>query len=460
MPGPGLEGYLFPDTYRFAPGVPLEEVLGAMVARYKEVWTPERVALREAAGLTEGEMVTLASIVQAEARLQDEMPTIASVYRNRLNRGHLLQADPTVLYALGGPRARLLYAAMDSVADHPYNTYTHVGLPPGPIGSPGLAALDAALSPAETDFFYFVAHPDGTHVFSRTLDQHNRAVAQTRAEWDRLRREQARADPEPGSGGWRVTLPEALRLIVITDEELAAPRSVDWVVEEVPESRREGHTTQGQIRVRPDPARASPSASGSNPRWGALFFVNDRLDIALAASADGVHLGPDDLPVHAARRASPSGFLIGASADQPEVAKRLQAEGADYIGCGAVFPTSTKKDAGEVVGVEGLARVVAAVDIPVVGIGGVDPGGARRVARETTAAGIAVIGAVMAARDPGSAARKLLEPFQGGPVAPGERRVGTRGSVSTFPPPGKRRRPWPSKAKTSSHGPLRSGRAM
>jgi UPF0755 protein len=165
-----------------------------MVARYKEVWTPERVALREAGGLTEGELVTLASIVQAEARLQDEMPTIASVYRNRLNRGQLLQADPTVLYALGGARTRLLYAAMDSVADHPYNTYTHAGLPPGPIGSPGLAALDAALSPAETDFFYFVAHPDGTHVFSRTLDQHNMAVAQTRAEWDRLRREQAQAE--------------------------------------------------------------------------------------------------------------------------------------------------------------------------------------------------------------------------------------------------------------------------
>ena len=213
-------------------------------------------------------------------------------------------------------------------------------------------------------------------------------------------------------------LPEALRLIVITNEELAAPRSVDWVVEEV----LKAGVRAIQLRDKSASARTLLEQAlrlrDQTHRWGALFFVNDRLDIALAASADGVHLGPDDLPVHAARRASPSGFLIGASADQPEVAKRLQAEGADYIGCGAVFPTSTKKDAGEVVGVEGLARVVAAVDIPVVGIGGVDPGGARRVARETTAAGIAVIGAVMAARDPGSAARKLLEPFQGGPVAP------------------------------------------
>jgi UPF0755 protein len=196
VPGPGLEGYLFPDTYRLAPGAPLREVLGAMVVRYQEVWTSERVAARVALGMSEGEVVTLASIVQAEARLGEEMPIIASVYHNRLHRGQALQADPTVLYALGGPRARLLYAAMDSVADHPYNTYTHAGLPPGPIGAPGLAALDAALSPAETEYFYFVAHPDGTHIFSSTLTQHNRAVAETRVEWDRLRREERQGQGE------------------------------------------------------------------------------------------------------------------------------------------------------------------------------------------------------------------------------------------------------------------------
>ena len=199
VPGPGLEGYLFPDSYYLAEGIPLREVLAAMIARYQEVWTPERVALREALGMTEGEVVTLASIVQSEARVRDEMPTIASVYHNRLAQGHLLQADPTVLYALGGPRARLLYAAMDSVADHPYNTYTHVGLPPGPIGAPGLRALDAALSPADTDFFYFVAHPDGYHLFSRTLAEHNRAVAETRRLWDRLRREQTQGQGDDPS---------------------------------------------------------------------------------------------------------------------------------------------------------------------------------------------------------------------------------------------------------------------
>jgi UPF0755 protein len=189
VPGPGLEGYLFPDTYRFAPGVPLAEVLRAMVSRYREVWTPDRETLMDSLGLTEGEVVTLASIVQAEARLQDEMPLVASVFHNRLSLGYPLQADPTVLYALGGSRPRLLYAAMDSVADNPYNTYTHPGLPPGPIGAPGLAALDAVLDPADSDFLYFVAHPDGSHVFSRTLSEHNRAVAEMRRLLERLRRE-------------------------------------------------------------------------------------------------------------------------------------------------------------------------------------------------------------------------------------------------------------------------------
>lgn len=189
VPGPGLEGYLFPDTYRFAQGVPLEDVLNAMVSRYRDAWTPERVAARDSLDMTEGEVVTLASIVQAEARLQEEMPLVASVYHNRLRLGYPLQADPTVLYALGGRRPRLLYAAMDSVADHPYNTYTHPGLPPGPIGAPGMAALDAVLSPAEADFLYFVAHPDGSHVFSSTLAEHNRAVIETRRLWEDLRRE-------------------------------------------------------------------------------------------------------------------------------------------------------------------------------------------------------------------------------------------------------------------------------
>lgn len=179
VPGPGLEGYLFPDTYLFAHGVSIGAVLRAMTARYRDVWTPERRSRLDELGMTEREIVTIASIVQAEARRVEEMPSIAGVYHNRLELGWLLEADPTVLYALGGYRERLLYAAIDSVADNPYNTYRQGGLPPGPIGAPGEAAIDAALHPTG-DFLFFVARPDGTHVFTRSLAEHNQARADIR----------------------------------------------------------------------------------------------------------------------------------------------------------------------------------------------------------------------------------------------------------------------------------------
>ena len=189
VPGPGLEGYLFPNTYRFAEGVPLEEILRTMTDAYRAYWTPQRRRRLDGLELSEREVVTLASIVQAEARVVDEMPSIASVYHNRVRRDWPLEADPTVLYALGGHRERLLFAAIDSVADNPYNTYRNPGIPPGPIGAPGAAALDATLQPAEEPYMFFVASPDGRHVFSRTLAEHNRAIA-------RVRRERSR-----GSGG-------------------------------------------------------------------------------------------------------------------------------------------------------------------------------------------------------------------------------------------------------------------
>lgn len=197
VPGPGLEGYLFPDTYRFAPGTPVPTIVRTLASRYREFWTPARRALLDSLEMTEREAVTLASVVQAEARVTAEMDTIASVYHNRLRRGMNLEADPTVLYALGGHRERLLYAAMDSVAEDPYNTYTHAGLPPGPIGSPGEAALEATLHPAETDYLYFVARADGTHDFSRTLAEHNRAVRRIRRRRRRIRSEWRPPDDPP-----------------------------------------------------------------------------------------------------------------------------------------------------------------------------------------------------------------------------------------------------------------------
>lgn len=188
VPGPTLEGYLFPETYRFAPGVALESVIRTMVEHYRRFWTEERLARARELGLTRREVTTLASIIQGEARRVEEMPTMSGVFHNRLRIGYLLQADPTVQYALGERRDRLLYSDIDAVADHPYNTYTQPGLPPGPIGVPGEAALIAALQPADVDYLYFVAHPDGSHTFTRSLAEHNRARIEARREWDALER--------------------------------------------------------------------------------------------------------------------------------------------------------------------------------------------------------------------------------------------------------------------------------
>lgn len=176
-----------------------------------------------------------------------------------------------------------------------------------------------------------------------------------------------------------------------------------------------------QLRNKGDSARellaTGEELRGLTREAGALLFVNDRLDVALALGADGVHLGPHDLPVAAVRQHAPAGFLIGRSADDPEVARRAVAEGADYIGCGTVYPTATKPDAGEVIGVGGLRRVAASVPAPVLAIGGVTVERAPELAA-TGAAGVAVVGSVMAAPDPEAAARRLLEPFRG-PAHPG-----------------------------------------
>ena len=186
IPGPGLEGYLFPDTYRFAQGISLESIVETLIRRYQAAWTEERRGRAEELGMTEQQVMTLASIVQAEARHFHEMPRISAVFHNRLRIGYLLQADPTVQYALGERRSRLFYRDIDAVADHPYNTYTQRGLPPGPIGTAGEAAIDATLWPEDAPYLYFVARPDGTHIFTRTLVEHNRARVDARRQWDAI----------------------------------------------------------------------------------------------------------------------------------------------------------------------------------------------------------------------------------------------------------------------------------
>lgn len=202
-----------------------------------------------------------------------------------------------------------------------------------------------------------------------------------------------------------------LRLVVITDGPLAAPRSVLDVVR----SALKGGARAVQLRNKGDTVRERFQLGLRLRRLtrdaGALLFVNDRLDLALALHADGVHVGPDDLPVAAVRAVSPPGFLIGRSADDPEVARRAVEDGASYIGCGTVYPTSTKPDAGEVIGTAGLRTVVNAVETPVVAIGGITIQRSPEVA-DTGAAGIAVVGAVMGADDPEAVARALRTPFE------------------------------------------------
>jgi UPF0755 protein len=150
-----------------------------LTRRYQQVWTPALRARADSVGMNEREVVTLASIIETEAKVWDERPVVSAVYNNRLRIGMRLQADPTVQYALGSRQSRLLYSHIRDVADHPYNTYTKSGLPPGPIASPSGGSIRAALYPADVPFLYFVARPDGTHVFTRTLAEHNAAKRQS-----------------------------------------------------------------------------------------------------------------------------------------------------------------------------------------------------------------------------------------------------------------------------------------
>lgn len=177
---PSLEGYLFPDTYLVPWATPPRDVVEQMLARLDAVFDDSLFARAVEMGMTPHEVLTLASIVEAEARVAGERTVIAAVYHNRLRRGMRLEADPTVAYAMGGYRGRLLYRDLET--DSPFNTYRHLGLPPGPICSPGEAAIRAALYPdADTTALYFVARGDGSHIFSKTLREHQAAVRAVRA---------------------------------------------------------------------------------------------------------------------------------------------------------------------------------------------------------------------------------------------------------------------------------------
>jgi len=180
VPTPTLEGYLFPDTYTFADGTSAQEAVRMLVARFERGWKPEWNARLQALAMSRHDIITLASIIEKEARLAEERPVISAVYHNRLRIGMLLQADPTVQYALGRHVDRVLYKDLE--VDSHYNTYKYPGLPPGPIASPGEASIEAALYPANVPYLYFVAHPDGHHEFRQTYSEHSEAKAQIRRE--------------------------------------------------------------------------------------------------------------------------------------------------------------------------------------------------------------------------------------------------------------------------------------
>jgi UPF0755 protein len=176
--GPNAEGYLFPDTYHFVRGMTPEQILGRMIQRMQAKLTPQMRDRARARRVTVQELLTLASIIEREAVAREERRVISAVFWNRLKLGMPLQADPTVQYAVGRERRALTRA--DLATEHPYNTYLRAGLPPGPIASPGLDAIEAALDPAPVKYLYFVKKDDQRHHFSTTAEEHKNAVARYR----------------------------------------------------------------------------------------------------------------------------------------------------------------------------------------------------------------------------------------------------------------------------------------
>jgi UPF0755 protein len=178
IPTKTLEGYLFPDTYTLPDGATARDAVRTMVAQFEKTWKPEWNDRLSELAMSRNDIVTLASIVEREVRRSEERPVIAAVYMNRLRAHILLQADPTVQYALGKRPGRVLFR--DLLVKSPYNTYKVTGLPPGPIGSPGAASLQASLFPAHVAYRFFVAHPDGHHEFRRTYAEHLEAIKMVR----------------------------------------------------------------------------------------------------------------------------------------------------------------------------------------------------------------------------------------------------------------------------------------
>lgn len=174
IPAPTLEGYLFPETYFFLKSATADEIIATMLERFRQHFPPQWEQRAAELGMSTHEIVTLASIIEKETADASERPLISSVFHNRLKRGMRLETDPTVIYGIPNFGGNLTRKHLET--PHAYNTYLNQGLPPGPIANPGKAALEAALYPASTDYLFFVSKNDGTHHFSHSLSDHNRAV--------------------------------------------------------------------------------------------------------------------------------------------------------------------------------------------------------------------------------------------------------------------------------------------
>ena len=189
---PCLEGYIFPDSYNFAKGTDPKYIFGIMVQRMREKFNEPLIKRAKELGMTENEVLTLASIIEKEAVYDSERPLISAVYHNRLKKNMKLQADPTVLYGVRYRSGRIMY--IDLMRVTPYNTYVISGLPPGPIASPGIKSIQAALYPGNAKYLFFVSMNNGRHHFSHTGEEHVRAVALYR-----------RADNNKGENGEKKT---------------------------------------------------------------------------------------------------------------------------------------------------------------------------------------------------------------------------------------------------------------
>jgi UPF0755 protein len=178
-----LEGYLFPDTYRLTRGTRSEEFVGMMTSKFKDIYGKKLELPLKQSPYSLNEIMTMASLIEKETAVDEERPLVAAVFYNRLKRQMPLQCDPTVIYAAklkGDYRGKIFQSDLD--LDSPYNTYIRVGLPPAPIANPGIRSIEAALAPAHGDYLYFVSNNNGGHVFSKTLEEHQKAVAAYRKE--------------------------------------------------------------------------------------------------------------------------------------------------------------------------------------------------------------------------------------------------------------------------------------